>query len=412
MIHVFTFFPVDIDGILVKYLAASPEVEELFVIWSLPNRDLHLVLSIQHTATFSIIIHCLNCLKSKCDFALQVNVKIANRIISNHYKAILNQLSSSSVELVHSTMGLLFSMCKISANICQAVYLKIISTSLQTFTSAIQSKQTVVYSCINEHAHQTTTVEVQQLMTMILLLIIESCVVENSDESTSILDQILPAPNQSYQSAGSGSSKNSLLKKLLQHTVHTESSLIQRFLMLNGLLYLLQYPALDQYLHILYESVFIQKLLDMNRETLSIDDQSNLVQPFFLTLSHQLVQKCSSFKKNGQQSASYNSVHGCATTIVRHLKAEAITEHKQVISVHSPPTISTSMYYFMLAMFCFGNRYKECLLKESRRCCPSVCPLSPSPIGNQFRRRSTFHVSRTCHGSLAEQVWMQRRRQL
>eukprot|EP01035_Chromulina_nebulosa_P024122 gene24122-31344_t len=322
----------DTDGILVKYLAASPEVEELFVIWTLQNRDLHLALSIQHTATFSIIIHCLNCLKSQCDFALQLSVKIATRLISNHSKAILNQLSSSSVELVHSTMGLLFSMCKISTNMCQAVH-KIISTSLQTFTSAIQSKQTAVHSCINDHAHQTMTVEVKQLMTMILLLTIESCVIEQSDESISILDQILPAPNQSHQAAGFGSSKNSLLKKVLQHTVHTESSLLQRFLMLNGLLYLLQYPALDQYLHILFESAFIQKLLDMNRETLSVDDQSNLVQEFFLALSHQLVQKCSSFKKNGQQFKSYNSVHGCAATIVRHLKAEAITEHKQIQGV-------------------------------------------------------------------------------
>ena len=216
---------------------------------------------------------------------------------------------------------------------CQTVYLKIISASLQTFTSAIQSKQTVVYSCINEHANQSMTVEVKQLMTMILLLTIESCVVEQSDESISILDQILPAPNQSHQAAGFGSSKNSLLKKVLQHTVHTESSLPQRFLMLNGLLYLLQYPALDQYLHILFESAFIQKLLDMNKETLSVDDQSNLVQEFFLALSHQLVQKCSSFKKNGQQSASYNSLHGCAATIVRHLKAEAIPEHKQVNNI-------------------------------------------------------------------------------
>ena len=296
----------------------------------MPNRDFHLTLSVKHTASFSIIIHCLYCLKSQCDFALQLGTKIANRIISDHSKAIVNQLSSRSAELVHCTIGLLFSMCKISANICQAVFIKIISTSLQTFTTVMQNKQTVSFSCINKHDYGTTNVEIQQLMTTLLVLTVESCVIEHTDESIAILDQILPAPNhQSHQTAAFGSSTKSLLKKLMQHTVHKESSSQQRFLMLHGLLYLLQYPALDPYLHILLDSAFIQKLLGMNSYAL-IDDQNNLVQQFFLTLSHELVKKCASFKKGGQYSASFNSVHSCAATIIRHLKAEVIAEHKQV----------------------------------------------------------------------------------
>ena len=300
--------------------------------WTLPNRETHQSLCIQQTLTYAKLLHCCCCL-SRTDAIvdlIQLSTRIAIRIISTHSKIILNQLSSNNLSLVHSTLSLLLTFCRISTNVCQTVYLKLISPHASNFASLLQSKQTSNHSCSS--CHSSVVIDSKQLMTMIFLLVLESC---GTEEGPDVLNELLPS------SQGTGGSEISILKKLLL-TVHNHSPQ-QLQLLLSGILYILETQILDQHLHILLDSTIIQRLLGIStrgsQEGLDTDHQikSDLTQQFFLELSHRLVHKISNLKRppagNQLQSAAYNSLNGVSAAIIRHLSADTISEHKQAKTI-------------------------------------------------------------------------------
>ena len=128
---VYPRFPSDTQGVLASYIQSSPHLEELFVLWDLPGRDEDRVLSAHHTRCLASIIHCAHSNRSFCD-------RIVGRIINDHTKSIANQLSSGNNSLVHSTLGLLLSMCRTSYENCRDVNNKLLSIFYPTLSTLSQ----------------------------------------------------------------------------------------------------------------------------------------------------------------------------------------------------------------------------------------------------------------------------------
>lgn len=108
------------SGILSLFLLSSPVLEELFVLWKLP--DIH---DKDHSFCH-LLMQCiglsLHCLRANTKFCTDM----VNRILHEHISSIHTQLSSDDANVVHSTLGLILSMCRLSVSICRDIYQKVI----------------------------------------------------------------------------------------------------------------------------------------------------------------------------------------------------------------------------------------------------------------------------------------------
>jgi hypothetical protein len=106
-------------GLLATYLTSSPKVEELFVLWSIGERSIDKELCAAHMHAFAVILHC-----ARCDRSMHAILhNIATRILDDSLSSLRSQLaeSSSSVELIHATLGLLVEMSCLSRAIAQKI---------------------------------------------------------------------------------------------------------------------------------------------------------------------------------------------------------------------------------------------------------------------------------------------------
>lgn len=110
--------PNDICGILKQFLLASPQLEELFVIWHLPGRDENRSLCASHMDCISAILHCSHSDHEFCKV-------VVHRILRECGKSLHMQLTSGNIPLVHSTLGLLVEICRTSDQNCRDTYQKL-----------------------------------------------------------------------------------------------------------------------------------------------------------------------------------------------------------------------------------------------------------------------------------------------
>lgn len=132
-----TNFPTDIKGLLHDYLLSSPQIEELFVLWKIPGRNDNSDLIIYHTQCLAAILHCAKSDARCCS-------RIVTRILSEFSRSLSNQLTMGHLSIVHSTLGLLLSMCSSSQQNCRDTYQKLINhlTPLQTLLQKGKSVST------------------------------------------------------------------------------------------------------------------------------------------------------------------------------------------------------------------------------------------------------------------------------
>jgi hypothetical protein len=105
-------------GILQLFRQASPQIEELFVVWHLPGRDAQRALCASHMDCLAALLHCSHYAQDFCKV-------VVHRILRECGKSLHMQLTSGNVPLVHSTLGLITEMCRTSDQNCRDTYQKL-----------------------------------------------------------------------------------------------------------------------------------------------------------------------------------------------------------------------------------------------------------------------------------------------
>jgi hypothetical protein len=95
----------EMKGVLKLYLDSSPKLEELFVLWNLPERDRDTELCALHMKCLAVIIHCSSS-------APKYQKYVIKRILTEYISSVSLQLQSNDKNLVASTLGLLLVICK------------------------------------------------------------------------------------------------------------------------------------------------------------------------------------------------------------------------------------------------------------------------------------------------------------
>lgn len=137
-------YPIAIVGILDEYIRSSPDLEELFILWDLPGRDGDKKLSAMHMRCLAAIIFCAHDNEQFC-------LRIQSRILREHAKSIHGQLTSGNMPLIHSTLGLLLSLCRISDQSCRDIHQKILSVNIPTLSMLSQKGKEIAYVCQGEY---------------------------------------------------------------------------------------------------------------------------------------------------------------------------------------------------------------------------------------------------------------------
>ena len=128
-----------IVGGLAAFIRASPQLEELFVLWGLPGRDDDKRLCTAHMACFAVMLHCATVSQSVlCSM-------IVNRILHEFPRSLVSQLTSGDMKLVHSTLGLILAMCRSSTQNCRDTVQKLLNTSPNTYALLLQAGKTITW---------------------------------------------------------------------------------------------------------------------------------------------------------------------------------------------------------------------------------------------------------------------------
>jgi hypothetical protein len=128
-----------IVGALAAFIRASPQLEELFVLWGLPGRDDDKRLCASHMSCLAIILHCLAATQSTLCNA------VVNRVLHEFSRSIVSQLTSGDLRLIHSTLGLILAMCRSSTQNCRDTVQKLLNTSPNTYATLLQQGKTITW---------------------------------------------------------------------------------------------------------------------------------------------------------------------------------------------------------------------------------------------------------------------------
>lgn len=147
----------EINGLLLDYIQSSPQIEELFVLWKLTNRNNLNELIISHTKCITIILHCIKSDKKCCE-------RIVTKILSEFTRSITNQLSQGNLDITHCTLGLLIAMCASTPQNARDTYNKLL-VHLKPLQTLLQKGRNISTN-INGQQIQTDS----RLLVVILVL--------------------------------------------------------------------------------------------------------------------------------------------------------------------------------------------------------------------------------------------------
>jgi hypothetical protein len=153
----------EIKGLLKEYLLSSPYLEELFILWKIPDRNENPDLIVAHTQCLAAILHCAKSDQRSCD-------RIVSRVLSEFSRAITNQMTSGQQNIIHSTLGLLFMMCSSSSQNCRDTYQKLIN-HLHPLQTLLQKGKTISV----EISGVRLSTDSRHLIVLLILLIFFHC---------------------------------------------------------------------------------------------------------------------------------------------------------------------------------------------------------------------------------------------
>jgi hypothetical protein len=223
-------YPSVVLGLLDAYIRSSPDLEELFVLWDLPGRDSDKRLAAQHMRCLAAIVFCAHSNEQLC-------LRIQGRILRGYTKSLQGQLSSGNAALIHGTLGLLLSLCRISAQSCRDIYQKILSISISSLSMLAQKGKEVGFIC-------SEGVKINTDARFFIALIMLCCL--NAADSSLLIELM---------------SEKSILRALIS-TIHTNDAFSVKVLLdsLNAVL-----PG--QYLSKLFDRKFQQRILSLYEST-------------------------------------------------------------------------------------------------------------------------------------------------
>lgn len=290
-----------VSGILSEYIAKSPQIEELFVLWTLPGRDEDRALSSAHVACIAAILHCAKSNVSFCNI-------IVSRILCDHLKSLHSQLASGNVELIHSTLGLLLAMVRTSSQNCKDVFQKL-NLSSQALDAVVQKGKAVTWKSTD----QTHTMSTDSRLLVIVLVLL---VLEAGDE-TAMLELF---------------AERSLMRKIM-HSIGRDSTETLK-IVLPGVFHALQQnQILNGHLHDIFDGSTVRQLvlLYAHKE----ESVQTLVHDFLLQLvDHMSGLSGTGKRRNGPSSAGSSgtsiSVSRCCAYIAQHLEPHSDSKQEEV----------------------------------------------------------------------------------
>lgn len=158
-----------INGTLSSYMRSSPRCDELFVLWSLPTRDLDKELCSSHMTCLAAILHCA---RANVIFS----TTIVQRILRDHLKSVHMQLGSGHTSLVHATLGLLSTVARTTTQNCRDLYQKL-SLQSPAFLQLVQRGKAVMWQHRNWQGEDIAT-DARLLITLMVFSFMK-----NADDS-------------------------------------------------------------------------------------------------------------------------------------------------------------------------------------------------------------------------------------
>ena len=289
-------------GVLASFIRSSPQLEELFILWGLPGRDDDKPLSSSHMSCMAVILHAATSNSAFCS-------TIVNRILHEHAKSIISQLSSGNLKLVHSTLALILAMCRSSPQNCRDTIQKLVSISISTFATLLQQSKTVTWEInTGDNPEDITRLKTDSRL---LLIVIIFTAIESADQSSG---------PELY------SSNTSLLKRIT-NTIHKDSTFVIQ-LILEGLIEIRKNPQNEQNIGTkLVDLRFQDNLLNLYQS-----DDSNiqkLVHIFLLDHSFHL----SSGMAKGGRNVVPGSAKASALQLLRNLEGHKDLRHREVRTI-------------------------------------------------------------------------------
>lgn len=292
--------PIKIQGILNEYLSKSPIIEEFFILWNLPSRDLDKSLSATHMQCISIILHC--CIKSN----IALCNTIVNRILNDHIKSLQHQLTSGNTSLVHATLGLIISMMRTSTQNCKDIYQKL-NLASQSLDSIIQKGKSIKWVCKSE-LNETMLTDSRSLMIIIVLLVLEVL------DDAQILELF---------------AEKSLIRKIMHSVSRDIPEVI--LILFHGMNYVIKHNSfISKHIHDIIDHASMKQILALYTHQ---DDKVQIIAHDFLT---QLVTNMKYIQSNRKNLKSMNStaiqisINKCCSIITQNIVPQSNPRQNKV----------------------------------------------------------------------------------
>jgi hypothetical protein len=293
--------PQHITGLLKDYIHSSPQLEELFILWKLPGREENTDLLIAHNQCWSAILHCAPSESKCCSDAV-------TRLLSECWRSIINQLSMSSTAVVHSTLGLLISMCRTSTQNSCDTYTKLISHATELHT-LLQRGKSVSY----ELDSVKISTDSRYLVALLVYTLIWKCDVTALElvDNRGLLSRVT-----------NGIQKDSIVTVMLTCTS------------INQLLISENVPVVVK--AELISSSFLEKLLELSNSEMASEHEelAGSIESLLKAYTEALIHASGGKKSVGA------SVHGHMAVLIKLLSPQSDMSHREVPNHYPPHVVS------------------------------------------------------------------------
>ena len=193
--------PLDLVGILDVYLQRSPRLEELFSLWHLADRQENRALLAALADVVAVVLFCATSRPSLC-------ATIVQRVLRELIRSIHTHLNSGHTGLIHSMLGLLIEISRVSEQSSRDLYQKLVLSS-QGFTAISQKGKRI--------KSELQGVEIETDSRCLLIILLSTILLKGND---TIANELLPRGSLFRRALGSIGTYKSPEVKLILHCVH------------------------------------------------------------------------------------------------------------------------------------------------------------------------------------------------
>jgi hypothetical protein len=280
---------IPITGLLRSYLDASPQIEEFFVLWDLPNRLLDPELCGLHMQCLSALLHC-------CTDQLQFCRYAVNRIMSCSQSLVIKQLEMNDAFVTQMTLSVIISCYRFNKQLPEELF--------NCLLSGLSSKLLLFH--VDQYSPSIGSVETRSAIAVLFYLLIDN--------------QLEPSYAIKIFKEEKG------LKNLFRELLKCTDRAVQ--ILLEGMLYLVKSNHLVKD----YISKFVSRMILGKVADLSVSNdekKSSLADLFLLDLSNLLANMLS--ESEFQSKTARKHVMNCTNDVLDSLRPLLNDLHRQVL---------------------------------------------------------------------------------